>query len=125
MPFHVISYKMAAKLKADCEKEFNIKFLARTSAFKTPRFLKDSYEEGLRRFSGKDDPIPYALRFSKYEELYRHFLMKDSSTIAAMRQLYTDGKAEDIYLVNEWKNTPEMEVLLEAIRVRGSTGVWG
>ena len=125
MPFHVISYKMAVKLRSDKTKDFNIKYLTRTTAFKTPQFIKDEYEEGLRRFSIKDNPKPFALRYSKYEELYRHFLMKDSSTIAAMRQLYTDGKAEDIYLVNEWKNTPEMEVLLEAIRVRGSTGVWG
>jgi len=125
MPFHVISYQMAVKLRRDKEKQYNIKYLTRTTAFKTPQFIRDSYDEGLRRFHTKDDPKPYALSFSKYEELYRHIIMKDTKKVGELRALYNEAKRSDVYLVDEWKETPEMKIILDLIKVRGNSGVWG
>lgn len=122
MPFHVISEKELLKLDL---KQPNIKivFVNRRNSFKALKETVDQYNDFLRRFQHKDDPKPFALAGSHFEERYRHKIMRDSKALKELREIYQASKDKEVYLIRE-RDTPEIEVLLDICKRMGGNGVW-
>ena len=122
MPFQVISNKAARRMKSDNGDSYRIMYINRMKAFKPAKSMLDEYEEMKRRFSGKDNPEQYGLDSIHFQDMYRHYLMKDGFRLGAMREMYNEAKGKDVYLVNESK-LPITDVILDIIK--SMAGVWG
>jgi hypothetical protein len=99
-------------------------FVNRRPHFQPEPSILEEFNDYKRRFSNKDDPIKPALEGSHYEAHYRRKIGRDGKALSKLRSMVERSKRQSIYLIEEDKDRPDVDILLDIIRIRKNHGVW-